>query len=136
MKFFNSFRQHLYRFFTKEEKEDSMANQPVANQEVKKLMNKFGGHTDSSQNVSFFFYTDAEDKAANLAIELSKLGYEIFGIKDNSDNNEQWSVIGQTPPMPVEGEEFDFWSKRMVQLGFDCDCKFDGWETEMKMDEN
>src|ERR1041385_389143 len=105
MKFFNSFRQHLYRFFTKEEKEDSMANQPIANKEVTKLVKQFGGHIGSSQNVSFFFYTDAEDKAANLAIELSKLGYEIFGINDNSDNNEQWSVIGQTPPMQVEGEE-------------------------------
>lgn len=92
-------------------------------------MKRFGGKPDPFQRVEFFFYSDKEDKANNLAIELNRLGYEVYGTHQPETGDTQWSVIGCTPPMKLYGKEFDNWYKQMVQTGFEYDCKFDGWGT-------
>ena len=92
-------------------------------------MKRFGGKSNPLQSVEFFFYSDEEDKANNLAIELSKLGYEVYGVHPPLYEGGQWSVTGLTLPMKLEDEDFNNWSKQMVQLGYECDCKFDGWGT-------
>ena len=128
MNFFNSFRQHIYQFFTGEERDESIVMQPVLNKEVLKLMKRFGGTSNSFQSVEFFFYSDTEDKANNLAIELNKLNYEVYGVSQSFKENE-WSIIGCTPALNLNDESLNAWSKQMVDLGFKCDCKFDGWGT-------
>ena len=83
--FFNSFRQHLYRFFSSNEYEDSKGMQRILNSRVVRLFHKHGGKSECKP-VEFFFYTDTEDKAANLAIELSALNYEIYGVSKGDDD--------------------------------------------------
>ncbi|MBD0374331.1 MAG: hypothetical protein M3342_14470 [Bacteroidota bacterium] len=70
MGLFNSYRQHLYRFFTKEEKEESNRMHPRFNKRLLQIMRFFGGKSSAEKDIEFFFYTDEEDKANNLAIEL------------------------------------------------------------------
>src|SRR5256885_8843795 len=96
---FNSFRQHLYRFFGKNKYEETRGMQKILN---KKLLELFRGHggTKELQAIEFFFYTDTLNKANNLAIELSAMGYEVYGVEDNT-TNDQYSIIGYTPPLKM-----------------------------------
>ena len=128
MSFFNSFRKHLYRFFSKEEETDAIAIQPELNKSLFRLFKKYGG-TKKEKPVEFFFYTDSEDKACNLAIELAKLHYEIYEIHPPENNNQDWSIIGLTTPLNMNEVEMTKWCEKMIQTGFETDCRFDGWGT-------
>ncbi len=128
MNAFNSFRNHLYRFFTKEEREESLEMQPFLNKKVMELFSKFGGRSNTIKEAEFFFYSDEEDKANNLAIELNKMGYKP-GIYPPEKEKDQWAIIGCTGRLNLSAKEFDKWSEKMVELGYECDCKFDGWGT-------
>jgi len=128
MSFFNSFRNHLYRFFSKKEMADAIAVQPKLNYSLFKLFKQYGGAKTQSP-VEFFFYTDTEDKANNLVIELVKLEYEIYGIYPPTEDTLEWSIIGATIPLFMNEHELTKWCERMNQLGYETDCRFDGWGT-------
>lgn len=129
MKFFNSFRQQLYRFFTKEHRDESLQMQPMLNKRAMGLMKDYGGKPNPVQGVEFFFYSDEEAKANNLAIELNKLGYTVYDVHPPEQEGKNWSIIGCIPPVPMGGNKFDKWTEQMIQLGYECDCQFDGWGT-------
>jgi hypothetical protein len=126
MSVFNSFRNHLYRFFSKKELKNAMVVQPKLNRSLFKLFKQYGGKKKES-SVEFFFYTDTEDKAANLVIELSKLGYEIYGIYPPEEKIPDWSITGATTSLCMHEQELTTWCEKMNQLGFETDCRFDGW---------
>jgi hypothetical protein len=128
MPFFNSFRNHLYHFFSKKEMMDSNAVQPKLNHSLFKLFKQYGGKKKESP-VEFFFYTDTEDKATNLVIELAKLDYEIYGIHPPAEGIMDWSIIGATTSLSMNEQELTKWCEKMNQLGFETDCRFDGWGT-------
>ena len=123
---FNSFRQHLYRFFSKKEYEDKKDMQQTLNNKVLGLFQDYGGKSEY-MSVEFFFYTDTQDKANNLAIELAAMGYEMYGADKGSDD--KYSIIGCTMPIGMHEESVTNWSKQMCKLGYDNDCQFDGWGT-------
>lgn len=125
MSFFNSFRNHLYKFFSKKEMLDAIAVQPKLHHSLLKLFKQYGGREKES-SVEFFFYTDTEDKAANLVIELSKLSY---GIYPPEENMKDWSIIGATTALYMYEQELTTWCEKMNKLGFETDCRFDGWGT-------
>ena len=66
MPVFNSFRNYLYRFFSRKEMNDSMAEQPKINRCLFNIFKKYGG-TKTVSPVEFFFYSHSEDKANNLS---------------------------------------------------------------------
>src|SRR5688500_12368753 len=127
MTFFNSFRNHLYRYFSKEERDENLNMQHLLNKKILEVRKKYGGKSNAFQRVEFFFYSDQEGKANNLAIELSKLGFKVYGVDPPQHEDQQWSVIGCTPAMYLNEDELTGWSEKMMQLGYGCDCKFDGW---------
>jgi regulator of RNase E activity RraB len=92
------------------------------------VMRKFGLRTKEKQEVEFFFYADAEDNASNLAIDLSKLGYEIYAV-EKSGGNGKWSVIGCTKPIPIAEGPLTKWAEAMESLAQQHRCMFDGWGT-------
>lgn len=128
MSFFNSFRNHLYRFFSKREMAEAISVQPKLSQRLFKLFKQYGG-TKIESPVEFFFYTDAEDKANNLVIELVKLKYEIYGIYPPAEDIQNWSIIGVTTPLLMNENELSKWCETMNRLGYETDCRFDGWGT-------
>jgi hypothetical protein len=125
---FNSFRNHLYRFFSKKEMADSIALQPKLSRSLVKLFKQYGG-TKTESPVEFFFYTDTEDKANNLVIELVKLKYEVYGIHPPANDIQDWSIIGATIPLMMNEQEMTKCCEKMNRLGYETDCRFDGWGT-------
>ena len=87
------------------------------------LSKKYGGKTGHLQQVEFFFYADSEDKGSNLAIELSKLGYHVYGVEKSVD---KWSIIGATPLMKIDEESLTKWGGAMYALANEMEVFFDG----------
>ncbi|MBA3647677.1 MAG: ribonuclease E inhibitor RraB [Chitinophagales bacterium] len=126
MAHYNIFRSGKYRFISEDEYREKRVLQRFFNSKVLNQFREQGGGRGKVLPVEFFFYTDDEDKAINLAIEISKLHYEISGIdRDRSDN--KWQVKGRAPIMKMENKTLTKWSKQMVDLGYENDCDFDGW---------
>ncbi len=88
------------------------------------LSKKYGGKTGQLQQVEFFFYADSQDKASNLAIELSKLGYDIYGVERSRNS---WSVIGCTPLMKIDEATLSEWGEAMYAIADEMNVLFDGW---------
>ena len=88
------------------------------------LSKKYGGNTGHLLQVEFFFYADTEDKGSNLAIELSKLGYSVYGVERSGD---KWSIIGTTTLMKIDEESLTKWGEAMYALADEAEVLFDGW---------
>ena len=129
LEMFNSFRKNLYRFFNKEDAAESSEMQPILNKRLFEILPQFKNDKTTESGIEYFFYTDEEEKANDLAIELKKLGYEIYEISPPYEKTGQWSITGCTHTVEFNEEELTKWSEQMVQLGYDNDCKFDGWGT-------
>ena len=128
MPVFNSFRNHLYRFFSNKEMKDSKAVQPKLKRSLFNIFKQYSG-TKTESPVEFFFYTDTEDKANNLAIELVKLRYEVYGIHSPANDIQERSIIGATIPLLIKEQEMTKWCEAMNKMGYETDCRFDGLGT-------
>ena len=101
----------------------------AVNDRVLELIEHFGTKDNSVLSVEFFFFTDSQDSASNLSIELFKLGYEIYGVHEPDSISNQWSITGCTPKMNVDGDAISDWSNKMEQLAKENNSRFDGWGT-------
>lgn len=128
MSIFDYFRKPK-RYVDKEEVDESVSMQRTLNAAVLDNLNIFDVDDETELRVEFFFYTDTQDKASNLAIELNKLNYNVETVDTSAADASRWLVSGWTPPMNMSLESLSAWSERMCQLGFENDCKFDGWGT-------
>lgn len=89
---------------------------------------KFGGKTGQMQQVEFFFYADSQDKASNLAIKLSNLGYKVYGVEKSryKTKDDKWSIIGATSPMIIDEPTLTKWTEAMLTLADEMDVEYDG----------
>src|SRR5262249_47792429 len=103
MSHFNVFRRNLYRFISEDEYRENRVLQHFFNSKALSLLRKRGGVRGKELPVEFIFYTDDEDKATNLSIELGKRGYEIYSI-DSDGSDHRWSVTGKTNAMKMDNK--------------------------------
>ena len=115
-------------YISEEELDEQLEMQEQLNAAV--LSNIFSLSKDdvTTKELEFFFYTNDIDKANNLAIELYKLGYHVYGIEKNSINGE-FSILGLTTQIDMDDEIVTKWSEQMCKMAFENDCRFDGWGT-------
>ena len=109
-------------------------SQKLANARVLEIVKHFGAKDNSVLAIEFFFYADRQDDASNLAIDLYRLGYEIYGVNAPEGACKQWSVIGSTPKMSADDEAMYAWTVSMEKLGMANNCIFDGWGTLIDQD--
>ena len=106
----------------------NLASQKRMNFDTLLQLGKYGVDNDSQLRLEYFFYTNEQDKASNLAIELSKLGYEVT-VDISEGNKDQWVITGWTTKMQMDLNTVTGWTNQMCKLGYDNDCDFDGWGT-------
>lgn len=87
------------------------------------LSGKYGGKSGHLQSVEFFFYAGTEDRAGNLAIKLTKMGYEVYQV---AKSGEKWSIIGCTTPIIISENNLTKWSEAMNDLANDQGTEYDG----------
>jgi regulator of RNase E activity RraB len=88
------------------------------------LPEKVGKKSPRYQPVEFFFYANSEERAANLAIDLARTGYEIYPIHHSGD---KWAIVGCTSFIPINEDDLTDWAGTMCALATKHGVEFDGW---------
>jgi hypothetical protein len=83
--------------------------------------------------LEYFFYTNSEAKAKELAAELDRLNYKVnFGV--SAGDKKLFVITGWTTKMKMADEVVKSWTIKMCDLGYQFDCEFDGWGTSPDQD--
>ncbi|GEM_PF-441472 len=89
-------------------------------------LRKLNVTADTELKLEYFFYTNAADKAEQLATEIRKLNYSVqYGV--SAGDKKLFIVTGWTTKMKIADEIVKQWTKKMCELGYKFDCEFDGW---------
>jgi hypothetical protein len=119
------------RFWTKEAYQHTLAKQL---QLIRVTLNRLADlsvGTEDEFKLEFFFHTNSRRKAMALAGDLEELGCQTELQRSTTD--ESLSIVtGWTPPLAMTHTILRVWSERMCRLGFERDCKFDGWGTMLE----
>ena len=87
-----------------------------------------GMEADKELRLEYFFYTNSKDKAEKLATEIRKLNYSVDKNME-AGNKKLFVITGWTTKMKMSEENLKSWTRHMCELGYKCDCEFDGWGT-------
>lgn len=129
MGLFNFFKGANNRFVTEKQYNDNVAKQKQMNPRTLEQLRKYGITDTSELKLEFFFYTNEQDKASKLAIELKELNYEIETVDKSAGGKKEWVVSGWSTKIKMDLQSVINWTTQMCKLGFDYDCEFDGWGT-------
>lgn len=129
MGLFNIFGSKDNRYISESTFRKTLQKQKEMNGQTLTQLRKYDVGDESKLSLEFFFYTDKQDKASNLAIELKKLNYNIETVDKSAGDSTLWAVIGWTTPVKMDIGSVTKWTELMCQIGFDNDCDFDGWGT-------
>ena len=82
---------------------------------------------ESSLPIEFFFVSDQEEKLKNLGLYLLNEfpDYADFKVRPYKDNYE---LLGITNPVKMDLANVNDWNQKMWDLGYQFDCKLDGWQ--------
>lgn len=80
-------------------------------------------------SIEFFFVSDKEEKLKRLGIYLLSAypTYSSFKVQPYETNYE---LSGLTHPIQMKLSVIDEWNKKMWDIGYEFDCKLDGWQVE------
>ena len=118
------------RFWTKEASQKTLAAQLQSISIVLEGLADLSVGSEDDLKMEFFFRTDTRRKAMALAGDLEEVGCHTEQERSTAD--EQLIVItGRTPPMIMTHTVLKMWTERMCRLGYQRDCRFDGWGTTL-----
>ena len=112
--------------------ESNLKGQKATVDQYLELLSTFETEDAKLKEMEFFYYSKTKENANRLKKDLEKIGYKIYGIEKSTEN--EYSIIGVTPPIDLEKNKFKNWIKYMNEIGFINDCDFDGWGTLSKLD--
>lgn len=134
MGLFNFLKASNNRYISENEYIDNVTKQKQMNTKTLLQLSKYGINDSSELELEFFFYTNEQTKANNLAIELKKLNYKIYFIYPSEAEKKLWVISGWTNKIKMDLQNVINWTTQMCKLGFDNDCDFDGWGTNPDQD--
>jgi hypothetical protein len=83
-----------------------------------------------NRQLEYYFYTDIEQKAISLLQKLEEYGYSSsYGLVP--EHSGLFVIKGSTDEVFMAVEDFVAWAEKMCDIGFRCDCEFDGWSTRL-----
>jgi len=77
--------------------------------------------------VEFFFVSDDEEKLKRLALHLLTNFPEYTGLNVQPYNG-NFELVGNTHPIQMELTAINDWNQIMWDIGYQFDCKLDGWQ--------
>lgn len=108
--------------------------QVFLSRKVLSILHDRGTKPDAKQKVEYFFYADKEDNANNIAIELSRLGYQIDIVDRSAPDDSKWLINGWTSEMAMDDKTLTDWTTLMCKLAEENNCEFDGWGTYVELE--
>jgi hypothetical protein len=116
------------RYVTEQAFQKNLRNQLAGSPRTLEQLLKLGVPRESCLRLEVFFYSDSEERAQNLAGHLSESGYEV-SCQPSAHDERLWLVNGWSTPVRMTETSVLEWTGSMCRVGFDHDCKFDGWGT-------
>ena len=84
---------------------------------------------ETSLPIEFYFVSDQEEKLKRLGLHLLSEFPKYTDLKVQPyDNN--YELLGITNPINMDLVIVNEWNKRMWDIGYEFDCKLDGWQVE------
>lgn len=108
--------------------ESNLVNQLAMLPQTVAQLRQHGVTGDTALRLNFFFYTNSESNAANLASVLKQRGYDVETGESAADDG-TFLVAGWTTPIKMDEATVGPWAEDMCRCGFAHDCEFDGWGT-------
>lgn len=117
------------RFVTEQAFNDNLKKQLSMTPRTIAELRKDGVTDNKELKLEYFFYTNTDAKAKQLANELSQLSYSV-DHRLAADSKIEYIITGWTTKMKIADEVVSKWTKEMCELGYKFDCDFDGWGTQ------
>lgn len=116
-------------FFTKEIYDTEIALD--VNVDVLERIHKSNLTPETSLSIEFFYVSDQEEKLKRLGLHLiTKFpNYIDFKVQPYNGNFE---LLGNTHPIKMELAAINEWNQQMWDIGYEFDCKLDGWQVGHK----
>jgi regulator of RNase E activity RraB len=124
------FRPKSKPFVTEASFQANLKKQAAANSQVLGVLKHHALSDTNLRCLEFFFYTNTIEKARSLAAELRKKEYSVTYREAGYPRN-QFVITGWTRKMSIEDNALAAWAKEMCELGYEYDCEFDGWGTDI-----
>jgi len=119
------------RYITESAFSQNRTKQTVMAPQTMAQLRKYGVSDETELKLEFFFYTNTEAKAVQLADDLKKKGYSVE--QQPAAHDKALRVItGWTGKMKMTDAIVIAWTREMCELGYAADCEFDGWGTNPK----
>ena len=116
-----------FEFFDEHDFESSLSSQLTLAPKVLSIFNRFSSEV-KTRRLDYFFYTDTQEKALALAADLEKLAYNVE-VDAEPGVNGLFCISGQATAIKMTTEAMISWTRNMCELGYQNDCRFDGWGT-------
>ena len=101
---------------------------PILNRKVISIIKALDANPEETRPVTFWFYSDDESAAYQLAGRLQNWGYKIIFCEYSPGSND-WLCIVEHDITPT-AENLDQACLEMKMLATQYGAKFDGWEIE------
>lgn len=124
LKIFSRYKKYV----AEEAFETNLANQPRNSRAVLAQLRQLNVTDQSTCELEFFFYTDKEEKAADLNAALMAMGYSS-AYELSTYKRKQFIITGSTGKIEMSAESVSSWAEAMCRVGYKHDCEFDGWGT-------
>ena len=82
---------------------------------------------ETSLPIEFFYVSDQEEKLKRLGLYLLTEFPEYNDLRVQRYNN-NFELLGNTHPIKMKLQTVNEWNQRMWDIGYDFDCKLDGWQ--------
>ena len=116
------------RFLSEQEaKEDLVPGQIASNYPLLEVLKQHGVTDKDQLRLEFAFFTNDIDKGENLKKALSiRADYQVDHL---IRVKKLWRLTGWSNKIKMDIDSINHWTFDMCKIGFDNDCKFDGWGT-------
>lgn len=113
------------KFFTEDIYQSQIALH--VNKDVLRRIYRDNISPDDKLPVEFFFVSNEIDNVLDLQSHLKEhfKDYTSLKVQPYEDNFE---ISGTTSPIKMDLESINQWNQMMWDLGYEFDCKLDGWQ--------
>lgn len=129
--FFNLFKSKTKkpgRYLSEQEAQDELVPEQIgSNYPLLEALRQHGVTESNQLKLEFAFFTDEIDKAENLKKTLS--AKDDYSVDDLKKVKKLWRITGWSNKIKMDIDSINKWTFEMCKIGFDSDCKFDGWGT-------
>ena len=133
MGFFDLLKPKSNSFVTEKAFNDNCKKQMQMSPMTLKQLRNLNVTEDKELKLEYFFYTNTNEKAEQLAKELEQLNYEVkYGV--SAGDKKLFIITGRTTKIKMSEDLVTKWTKEMCERGYKFDCEFDGWGTEPNQD--